>query len=97
MQVRIRTNSVEFEFAPNSHEFVEPLEFEFEPKFLEIFCNHLEVHPFHPGGPVGGGIILRVGHIGMTSWEFVFNCDKGMTLSEFVLNCDVINDIHDQE
>ena len=53
MQVRIRTNSVEFEFAPNSHEFVEPLEFEFEPKFLEIFCNHLEVHPFHPGGPVG--------------------------------------------
>ena len=64
MQVRIRTNSVEFEFAPNSHEFVEPLEFEFEPKFLEIFCNHLEVHPFHPGGPVGGGIILHGGHEG---------------------------------
>ena len=37
MQVRIRTNSVEFEFAPTSHEFVDPLEFEFEPKFLEIF------------------------------------------------------------
>ena len=29
MQVRIRTNSLEFEFAPNSHEFVEPSEFEF--------------------------------------------------------------------
>ena len=25
MQVQIRTNSVEFEFAPNSHEFVYPL------------------------------------------------------------------------
>ena len=37
MQVRIRTNSVEFEFTPNSHEFVDPLEFELEPKFLEIF------------------------------------------------------------
>ena len=37
MQVRIRTNSVEFEFAPNSHELVDPLEFEFEPKFLVIF------------------------------------------------------------
>ena len=64
MQVQIRTNSVEFEFAPNSHKFVEPPEFEFEPKFLELFCNHLEVHPFHPGGPVGGGIILRGGHKG---------------------------------
>ena len=78
MQVRIRTNSVEFEFAPNSHEFVEPLEFEFEPKFFEIFCIHLEVHPSHPGGPVGGVISLRGGHIGMTSSEFVFNCDKGI-------------------
>ena len=29
MQVRIRTNSLEFEFAPNSHEFVDPSEFEF--------------------------------------------------------------------
>ena len=29
MQVRIRTNSPEFEFAPNSHEFVDPSEFEF--------------------------------------------------------------------
>ena len=64
MQVRIRTNLVEFEFAPNAHEFMEPLEFEFEPKFLEIFCNHPEAHPFHPGGPVGGGIILRGGHKG---------------------------------
>ena len=37
MQVRIRTNSVQFELAPNSHEFVDPLEFEFEPKLLLIF------------------------------------------------------------
>ena len=37
MQVRIRTNSVEFEFAPNSHDLVDPLEFDFEPKFLEIY------------------------------------------------------------
>ena len=29
MQVRIRTNSLKFEFAPNSHEFVDPSEFEF--------------------------------------------------------------------
>ena len=29
MQVRIRTNSLEFEFALNSHEFVDPSEFEF--------------------------------------------------------------------
>ena len=29
MQVRIRTNSLEFEFAPNSREFVDPSEFEF--------------------------------------------------------------------
>ena len=29
MQVRIRTNSLELEFAPNSHEFVDPSEFEF--------------------------------------------------------------------
>ena len=64
LQVRIRTNSVEFESPPNSHEFVDPLEFEFEPKFLEILCNHLEVHPFHPVRPVGGGIILRGGHKG---------------------------------
>ena len=30
MHVRICTNSLEFEFAPNSHEFVDPHEFEFE-------------------------------------------------------------------
>ena len=29
MQVRIRTNSLEFEFAPNSHEFVDHSELEF--------------------------------------------------------------------
>ena len=29
MQVRVRTNSLEFEFTPNSHEFVDPFEFEF--------------------------------------------------------------------
>ena len=29
MQVRIRTNSLEFEFAPNSHEFVDTSEFKF--------------------------------------------------------------------
>ena len=29
MQVRIRTNSLEFELAPNSHELVERSEFEF--------------------------------------------------------------------
>ena len=29
MQVRIRTNSLEFEFAPNSHEFVYHSELEF--------------------------------------------------------------------
>ena len=29
MQVRIRTNSLEFEFAPNSHEFVDRSELEF--------------------------------------------------------------------
>ena len=28
-QVRIRTNSLEFEFAPNSHEFVDHSELEF--------------------------------------------------------------------
>ena len=31
MQVQIRTNSVEFEFAPNSHDFVDPSQFEFPP------------------------------------------------------------------
>ena len=62
MQVRIRTNLVEFKFAPNSHKFVDSLEFEFKPKFLKIFRNHLKLHCFHPGGPVGGGIILRGGH-----------------------------------
>ena len=36
MQVRIRTNSVEFKFAQNSHEFVDPLEFEFQPEILKI-------------------------------------------------------------
>ena len=29
MQVRIRMNSLEFEFAPNSHEFVDRSELEF--------------------------------------------------------------------
>ena len=55
------SNLHEFRIRP---EFVEPLEFEFEPIFWEIFCKHLEVHPFHPGGPVGGGIILLGGHKG---------------------------------
>ena len=36
MQFRIRTKSVEFEFTPNTHEFVDPLTFEFEPEILKI-------------------------------------------------------------
>ena len=42
MQVQIRTNSLEFEFAPNSHEFVAPSELEFAPSnsnSLQISLN----------------------------------------------------------
>ena len=35
MQSRIRTNLVGFKLARNLHEFVDPLEFEFPPKFLK--------------------------------------------------------------
>ena len=40
MQVRIRTNSLEFEFAPNSLEFVDPPEFKFEIKNFK-FLYHI--------------------------------------------------------
>ena len=42
MQVRIRTNSLEFEFAPNSHEFVDPSEFEFATFKFEFPLESLE-------------------------------------------------------
>ena len=44
MQVRIRTNSLEFEFASNSLEFVDPPEFEFEIKnFKFLYGIHFPV------------------------------------------------------
>ena len=39
MQVRIRTNSLEFEFPLNSLEFMDPPEFEFEIKNLKFQCR----------------------------------------------------------